>query len=83
MLSQHRFQDVSRDLVPMLDHYRSFWNHTHLIAYQDYHDQMMGTADPLERGIKSTEALEALSEEFQQGVSLDTDFFCITGRNDI
>jgi len=82
LLSQHGFQDVSRDQVPMLDHYRSFWNHSHLMAYQDYHDRMMSTADPLER-IKGTEALEALGGELQQGVSLHTDFFCITGRNSL
>lgn len=81
MLSQHGFEHVSRDQIPMLDRYRPFWNQTHLMAYQEYQDRMMGTADSLEQGVRGTEALEALSEEFRQGVSIDTDFFCIIGRN--
>lgn len=54
------------------------------MAFQEYCDRMMGTGDSLERGARGTEALEALealSEEFRQGVSIDTDFFCIIGQN--
>lgn len=65
----------------MLDHYRPFWNQTHLMAYEEYCDRVMSTADSSERGVRGTEALKALSEEFRQGVSIDTDFFCIIGQN--
>ena len=75
---------MCRDQVPMLDHYRPFWNQTHLMAFQEYCDRMMGAADTSEQGARGTEALDALqalSEEFRQGVSIDSDFFCITGQN--
>ena len=81
LLSQHGFKHVSRDQIPMMNRYRPFWNQMHLMAYKEYQDRMMGTADSLEQGVRGTEALEALSEEFRQGVSIDTDFFCIIGRN--
>lgn len=75
---------MCRDQVPMLDRYRPFWNQTHLMAFQEYCDRMMGAADTLEQGARGTEAhdvLQALSEEFRQGVSIHSDFFCITGQN--
>jgi len=67
-------QTITCDVIPLTDEYRTFWNHSNLLAMEDFATKMKG-----EKSTEMKALMTTIGEEFAQGVSLDTEWFCYVG----
>lgn len=63
----------------MVDKYRGLVSHVHLMTYEEYCTKLE-ESDMLEQAQMGRKEIETLKEEFQLGVSVDTEYVCVVGR---
>ena len=69
---------VAYDMIPMKDRYRLIWGQSNLAGFED----LVGdsTVVGAEKAEEIRRFMGALSEDFAQGVSLDTPWLCVVGK---
>ena len=74
------FEPVTYRTIKLKDHYHSLWNHCHSMGLEELRWKMEGDSTDSEQLRNMQEHLGQLSSEFDQGASIDAEWFIMVGR---
>ena len=81
LLRSHGLEVLAHEHIPLQDRYRTLWNQSHLMGYEEF---LARKAERQDNGAapeeESSTALSELAVEMRKGVSLDAKYFCFVAR---